>query len=325
MEKKNSFAKFWQTEYAVVVVFIFLSIIVAISTPSFLQMSNILSVVKRTATTGIIAIGMSFVIATGGIDLSVGGVLCFSSMIGAYLLAGGFPTIPTIIIVCIVGLGLGLVNGLLVTIFNFQPFMVTLSMLQITSGLVMYITKARTIFGFKDQGFAIIGQGTVLNIPTAIYLFAIVAVIAVFIVKRHTYGRCIMAVGSNARGAWYAGINVKMVRASAYAVCGLCCGISAVITLSRLMAANSTLGDGIEMDAIAAVVIGGQSLAGGSLYVVGAVIGSLLIELISNFMNLQGVDSYMRTAIKGLIILFALILDAARKGDLTKIANSDHF
>lgn len=234
--------------------------------------------------------------------------------------------IPVVILAMLaVGMGVGAVNGLFVSIFKFPPFMVTLSVMQITRGLVLYFTQGKTIYGFKDESFAFIGQGYLAKIPTAIWIFAVVGILAWVFLKKFTYGRKVLAVGSNATGAWYAGTNVKRVLFSVYVVSGFTAAVSGIISISRLMSTNSTLGDGLELDAIAAVVIGGTSLSGGSGFVLGTIVGALIIEVISNWLNLQGVDPFIREVIKGIIILLALLIDSARKGELANIRKSNNF
>lgn len=314
---RTKLKKLMSSELSVILVLLVLCIVAAIVTPVFATSRNIMSVLDRTATTGIVAIGMTFVIGTGGIDLSVGGQLTFIGILAALCFTSGLPLPVILVIMLALGIVMGALNGLMITYLKLAPIMVTLAMQLITFGLSLYITEGRQ-FLIKDEAFEFFGLGDVLGIPTPIWIFLIVAVVAMLLLKKFTVGRKILAVGSNTKGAWYAGINVNRSTITAYIFAGIAAAISSIIMTSRLMSASASVGEGMEMDAIAAVVIGGTSLSGGNGFIVGTVAGALIISVITNWMTLQNINPYLRDVVKGLIIILALLLDNVRTGKLAK-------
>lgn len=314
---KVKFKKLMSSELAILMILIILCALAAISTPVFATSRNIMSVLQRTATTGIVAIGMTFVIGTGGIDLSVGGQVTIIGIVSAMLFTNGIPMGVILAIMLIMGITMGLINGVLVTYLKIVPIMVTLAVQLITFGISLYITEGRQ-FLIKEDAFRFFGLGNVMGISTPIWIFAIVAIIAWLLIKKFTIGRKILAVGSNAKGAWYAGISVTRITIIAYVISGICAAVSSVIMTSKLMSASASVGEGMEMDAIAAVVIGGTSMAGGNGYIVGTVAGALIITVITNWMTLADVNPYLRDVVKGLIIIVALLIDNIRRGKLRK-------
>lgn len=314
---RTKLKKLMSSELSVILVLLVLCIVAAIVTPVFATSRNIMSVLDRTATTGIVAIGMTFVIGTGGIDLSVGGQLTFIGILAALCFTSGLPLPVILVIMLALGIVMGALNGLMITYLKLAPIMVTLAMQLITFGLSLYITEGRQ-FLIKDEAFEFFGLGDVLGIPTPIWIFLIVAVVAMLLLKKFTVGRKILAVGSNTKGAWYAGINVNRSTITAYIFAGIAAAISSIIMTSRLMSASASVGEGMEMDAIAAVVIGGTSLSGGNGFIIGTVAGALIISVITNWMTLQNINPYLRDVVKGLIIILALLLDNVRTGKLAK-------
>lgn len=314
---KDKLKKLLSSEMSIILVLVLLCIIISIITPTFATARNIKSLLLRTSSTGILAIGMTFVIATGGIDLSVGGQLTLMAVIGATFFENGWSIPAVILIIYVLGLLFGLFNGLGASVLKFPPFMVTLALQMITYGVTLYMTEGRSIL-IKAEGYEVFGLGRVAGIPVPVYIFVVVIIIGTLLLKKFTVGRKILAIGSNAKGAWYSGINVTVTTIAAYVIAGITAATASVILSSKLMSAASTLGDGMELDAIAAVVIGGTSLAGGNGYIVGTIAGSLIIEVISNWMTLQSVNPFLRDVVKGAIILLALLIDNIRRGKLTK-------
>lgn len=314
---KEKIKKVLASEFSIILILVVLCVVVTIVTPLFASPTNMVSVLQRTATTGILAIGMTFVIATGGIDLSVGGQVTIIGIISALCFSAGM-SIPVVILIAVAtGIAIGACNGLMISKLNFPPFMVTLAMQLITYGIALYITSGRQ-FPIAAEGFDFFGLGKLGEVPTPIWIFAAVTVVAILLMKRFTIGRRILAVGSNAKGAWYSGISIAKTTITAYVIAGITSAISSIILSSKLMSASATLGEGLELDAIAAVVIGGTSLSGGNGYIIGAVAGALIIEVISNWMTLQNVNPFLRDVAKGAIILLALLLDNVRRGKLAK-------
>ena len=198
--------------------------------------------------------------------------------------------------------------------------MVTLAMLNVTKGLAFYFTTGKTLYNIPDE-FANIGLANIggeNGIPIAAVYLIILAVVCQFILRKTTLGRRILSVGGNERGAWYAGINTKFYKMIAYTTCGLMSAIASVAMTARLMSASASMGDGMELDAIAAAVIGGAALSGGAGNMIGTLAGAILLTTITNWMNLVSVNTYLRDVVTGAIILIALLLDAVRKGELNR-------
>ncbi|HEY8348091.1 MAG TPA: ribose ABC transporter permease [Symbiobacteriaceae bacterium] len=278
----------------------------------FLTASNLLNVLRQVSINAIIACGMTMVILTAGIDLSVGSVLALSSAVTAGLAVGG--TYPLLAILAGLGIGaiLGLFNGLLVTRGGVPPFVATLGTMAIARGLTLVYTGGRPISKMPAM-IRSTGAGYITGIPVPIVIMAVV-VLLVYVFLNHTpYGRFIYAVGSNPEAARFAGIPVARVLTLAYLLTGVLSALAGVILTGRLNSAQPTAGSGDEMDAIAAVVLGGTSLAGGQGGVLGTVVGALIIGMLNNGLNLLNVPSFYQQVAKGAVILVAVLLDRRRR------------
>ena len=264
-----------------------------------------------------VAIGMTFVICTGGIDLSVGGQVILISVVGTFLMMGGMNPWIALILMLVMGVAIGAFNGLFVSYLKLPAFMVTLAVMNITNGVAYFLTSGRTYYEIPDD-FIQISMADVGGIPLPVIYLIVFAVIAQLVLKRFTLGRRIMAIGGNAKGAWFAGVNVKANTLFAYMISGVMCGVASVLMVSRLMAVSATIGDGMEMDAIAASVLGGTALTGGRGNIIGTLAGAIILMSIDNWMNLISVDNFLREAVKGLIILLGMVFDAWRKGDFSR-------
>ena len=285
----------------------------AIASPVFFTASNFLNVFQQIALNFVVAVGMTFVIISGGIDLSVGSNIALSGLLMGILMKNfGVPVILTILI-CILFSGLiGLINGVLISFLNLPPFIATLGMMSIVRGAAYTVTNGQPIYTFP-KGFTAISS-RVGGIP----LYSTLILIAVFLlgwyILRYTrIGRFTYAVGGNENCAKLSGINLKKVKCFVYMFSGLCCGVAALLLSSRLDSAVPTNADGQEMDAIAAVVIGGTSMSGGEGSMIGTLIGILIIGIIANGLNLLGVAQGPQKMVKGLIIVIAVIIDVIRR------------
>ena len=285
----------------------------AIASPVFFTASNFLNVFQQIALNFVVAVGMTFVIISGGIDLSVGSNIALSGLLMGILMKNfGVPVILTILI-CILFSGLiGLINGVLISFLNLPPFIATLGMMSIVRGAAYTVTNGQPIYTFP-KGFTAISS-RVGGIP----LYSTLILIAVFLlgwyILRYTrIGRYTYAVGGNENCAKLSGINLKKVKCFVYMFSGLCCGVAALLLSSRLDSAVPTNADGQEMDAIAAVVIGGTSMSGGEGSMFGTLIGILIIGIIANGLNLLGVAQGPQKMVKGLIIVIAVIIDVIRR------------
>lgn len=279
---------------------------------TFLTSKNLFNILRQNASNLFLATGMTMVIILGGIDLSVGSVIALSGCVAAgcvmYL---GLPEAVGFLAAIIVGALVGMFNGFVICKTEIPPFIVTLASMNITKGIALVYTQGSPIRCMTDA-FKFPGAGYVGPIPTPVILMLIIFIIAICMVNRTQLGRHIYAVGGNAQAARFSGINVSKVKFIVYTYTGIMAGIAGVVVASRLYSGQPTAGDGAEMDAIAAVVVGGTSMSGGSGRLGGTLIGVLIIGVLNNGLNLLGVDSNWQYIVKGLVILLAVYVDFLR-------------
>ena len=296
-----------------IVALVILIVFVSVLNPAFLQVNNLLNLMRQLIINGFIALGMTFVILTGGIDLSVGSTLALTSAIFAGLLQGGMPTILAILIALGLGLILGLVNGILITKGKLAPFIVTLATMTIFRGLTLVYMDGRPIAGPKDDfAFQFLGKGQFFGIPFQVILFIIAYLILWILLTKTSYGRKIYAVGGNEKASFISGIKIDEVKILVYVISALMAVLSGLVLTSRLNSAQPTAGSAYEMDAIAAVVLGGTSMTGGSGSLTGTLIGILILGVLNNGLNLLGVSSFYQQIVKGVVILIAVLIDRKR-------------
>lgn len=288
--------------------FIFLSI----ASPNFLTPTNLSSVVRQTATINIMALGMTLVIVSGGIDLSVGAILAFAGTIGTMAIANGLPIPIGILVGLLCGLGWGFLNGLFITALKIPPFIVTLGTLGIVRGVTLIISGGLPVVGLPRE-FESLADGSLAGIPSVLFVLAVCAVLTHVVLHSTKLGRYTYAIGSNKEAAIYAGISVGKYTVAVYAICGMLAGLAGMIEASRLLTGQPTAGQGYELQVIAAVVIGGGSLTGGEGSVIGTLIGAFIMGLLSNGSDLLGVNPYLQQALIGAIIILAVAVDEARK------------
>jgi ribose transport system permease protein len=279
-----------------------------LASDEFLTGNNLANLARQVAIFGIIAIGQLLVILTAGIDLSVGSILGLSGASTAQLLVAGMPIWPSILLGVGIGTGLGIVNGLLVTRALLPPFIATLGMLGIARGMVLLSTDAQTIQGVPEA-FQVIANGTILGIPNLLIIAAVVTAVMWFVLTRTVFGRYIYAVGSNPESARLAGVPVRLVMISVYAISGLLAGLGGVLLTSRLGAGIPTAGTGFELNAIAACVIGGASLFGAKGSALGAATGALIMGVLNNGGNLLAINAFYLQIAIGVLILVAVGFD----------------
>jgi ribose transport system permease protein len=295
----------------------FLSLIVlfvalSIASPYFLTANNLTSVVRQTAVFNTMALGMTIVIISGGIDLSVGSILGLSGLVGTMALEAGYPILVGVLIGVGVGTACGFLNGLLVTRLRIPPFVVTLGTLGIFRGLALIFSNGLPVHKIP-AAFSFLGEGSLLGVPFVLWMLVLCAV-AVHAVLEHTrLGRYAFAIGSNRIASVYAGIPVDFHMTAVYAIGGALTGLAGMIEASRLMTGQPTAGQGYELQAIAAVVIGGGSLNGGEGSVVGTLIGAFIMGLLSNGADLLNISNYWQQVIIGSVIILAVTLDEVRK------------
>ena len=310
---------------ALIALFILIGIF-SILSPSFFTRANLIILVGQTAINAIMAVGMTFVILTGGIDLSVGSTVGLSAMVAGLLINRGLAipplgvavyfNVPMIIVLALsLGLLVGAFNGLLITRFNVAPFIATLGTLYVARGAAQLSNNGATfpnLVGSPElgnTGFPTLGAGNVLGIPIVIWIMVLFAVVAAFLASKTPFGRQVYAVGGNERAAELSGIYVNRIKMAVYMMCGLCAAMTGLITASQLVAAHPAVGESYELNAIAAVVLGGTSLGGGRGTIWGTIVGALVIGVLTNGLVLLGVQEFWKKVITGLVIILAVVLD----------------
>ncbi|WP_255428488.1 ribose ABC transporter permease [Sporosarcina psychrophila] len=285
-------------------------IIISIMSPNFLTLNNLLNVLRQVSINALIAFGMTFVILTGGIDLSVGSILALTGAVTAGLMAGGMDPLLAMFLGLLLGAVLGAINGVIIAKGKVAPFIATLATMTIYRGLTLVYTEGKPISGLGDsQAFQLLGKGYFFGIPVPVITMGITFGILYFILKKTTFGRRVYAVGGNEEASRLSGISVDRIKIYVYALTGMLAALAALILTSRLNSAQPTAGNMFELDAIAAVVLGGTSLTGGRGWIVGTLIGALIIGVLNNGLNLIGVSSFFQQVVKGAVILVAVLLD----------------
>lgn len=308
----------------------------AFAAPNFLSVANAVLISKHVAINAFLAIGMTFVIITGGIDLSVGSVVGLTSMIAGYLVLNGidpglgwsiqFNTIEVMVLVCMVGVFVGWINGVLITRLNVAPFIATLGVLYMARGAALLLSGGRTfpnLNGNPDYGsdtFPLIGTGSFVGIPVMIWMLIIVTLLSVYIAQRTPLGRHIYATGGNERGASLSGVRVRRVKMFVYMFSGLMAALVGLIIASQLKAAHPATGEFFELNAIAAAVLGGTSMSGGRGRIWGTIVGAFVIGILSDGLIMMGVSSFWQMVIKGLVIVAAVVIDQAQSRLQARVA-----
>lgn len=294
------------SKYAIFIALAIECLIVGLTTDAFFTQANLVNVLRQNAFIAILAAGMTFVILTGGIDLSVGSVVALSGVVSAGLMASGTGVAPAVIAGVGVGLAAGMVNGLAVTALRIPAFVVTLAMMLIVRGLAFKYTDARTITGLPESFGALSGGGIAASVMLSVF------VVSWLVLVRTAFGRHVHAVGGNLQAAWLAGVRVTRIQFSVFAISGLAAGLAGVLVASRLNAGYPRAGEYYELDAIAAVVVGGTSLFGGRGSIWGTLAGAFFIGILNNALNLFHVGTYEQLIVKGGVLLLATSLDRWR-------------
>lgn len=308
--------KEWLIENKSLIALFSLIFVVSLLSPNFLTADNLLNILRQASVNAIIAVGMTIVILTAGIDLSVGSVLALSGAIVATLIGMDVPVVVALPVALIAGAALGAISGIIVAKGKVQAFIATLVTMTLLRGVTMVYTDGRPVpTGFSDtaDSFTWLGTGYVLGIPVPVWLMAIVFIGAWYLLNHTRFGRYIYAVGGNESAARLSGIAVDKVKIAAYAICGSMAALAGIIVTARLSSAQPTAGMGYELDAIAAVVLGGTSLMGGKGRIIGTLIGALIIGFLNNALNLLDVSSYYQMIAKASVILLAVIIDTKKK------------
>ncbi|RWM12384.1 MAG: ABC transporter permease [Mesorhizobium sp.] len=314
-----------RTFIALIAVLVFFSI----AAPNFLSAANLILTAKHVALNAFLAMGMTFVIITGGIDLSVGSIVGLCGMVAGYLVLNGidlqigytvyFNVVEIALITLGVGILIGAVNGLLITRLNVAPFIATLGTLYVARGFALLSSDGRTFPNLVGKpelgttGFGYLGAGRLLGLPVSIWILVVVALGAAYLARYTPLGRHIFAVGGNERAARISGVRVNMVKMFVYMFSGFCAAIVGLIISSELMASHPATGESFELNAIAAAVLGGTSMSGGRGTIGGTIVGAFVIGILSDGLVMMGVSSFWQMVIKGLVIIVAVVVDQAQR------------
>ncbi len=302
-------AKNYLSKYGILIALLVICVILSVATPYFFTVQNLVIVLRQVSVNGILAIGVTFVIIAGGIDLSLGSVVALTGVAAAsFAHTGAYPLIVPLLIGLLTGALVGVINGLTITLGRVAPFIVTLGMMTMARGLALVWSNGRPVTNLSPA-FNFIGGGDVLYIPVPILLFVLVIFVAYILLNYTTTGRYIYAVGGNEQAARASGIRVNAVKMFAYIMCSGLAALAGIVLAARITTGQPNAGIAYELDAIAAVVIGGTSLLGGRGTVTGTVIGVLIIGVINNGLDLLNVSSYYQQIIKGVIIIGAVLID----------------
>lgn len=310
---KNKKLTAYLQDYGTIIALLLLVAGIGIISPEFRTISNFLSLMRQSSINGLIAFGMTCVILTDAIDLSVGSTLALTTSLCAGMIAAGVPVGPAMLLTLLSGMILGMLNGILVAKGRLQPFIATLITMTVFRGLTLIYTGGKPISNLGESFLLkFVGKGQLFGIPFPVILFLAVFALFMFVLEKTTFGRKVYAAGSNEKSAILAGVNVHRVKIAVYAISGCMAALSGLILLSRLGSAQPTLGEGFELDAIASAALGGISMSGGRGRIWGTLVGVLMIAVLNNGLNILGVLSYYQAVVKGLVILAAVLADRKR-------------
>ncbi|MFZ2539519.1 MAG: ribose ABC transporter permease [Oscillospiraceae bacterium] len=320
MNKPNilkKFANIDSSQYRALIILILIVVASSFVAPSFFTFGNLTNVIRQVSMSAIIACGMTFVILTGGIDLSVGAILGFSGALSASVMG----TTGSLFLAILTGLGVGLtcgiINAIFITHYDLPPFIVTLATMTLLAGSTLLFTKGAPI-AVKSEAYKFIGKGEILGIPLPIIILTLIYVVAYFVLSYTRFGRNVYALGGNKEATRLSGINIKLNEATVYAITGLLCGIAGIILTARLGSAGPDSGKGYELDAIAAVILGGTSLSGGQGFILPTIVGALILGILSNILTLMDVNPFVSGIVKGIVILVAIVIDKKFKSISSK-------
>lgn len=309
---QQSTFKRWIIDQKSLITLLILIILVSCLNSNFFTVNNIFNILQQTSINAIIAVGMTLVILTSGIDLTVGALFALTGAIAASIVSVDISPFIAVTAALALGTVIGATTGFIVAKGKLQAFIATLVMMLILRGATLVYTKGSPIsLGMEDsaEAFESIGTGQIIGIPTPIWIMCVVFIAAWYLLKYTRLGRYIYALGGNESATRLSGINVDKIKITVYAISGLLCALASTIEVSRLSSAQPNAGTGYEMDAIAAVVLGGTSMAGGRGKIIGTLIGALILGLLNNGLNLLEVDPYYQMIVKGAVILFAVLID----------------
>ena len=301
------------SKYGIIIAWILIVIVISLVNSKFISINNILNILRQVSIIGICAVGMTFVIISGGIDLSVGSMLGVSGVSCAMLMSGGVNPAFAILIVILIGAISGLIIAFFINVVNLVPFIVTLGMMTTLRGVCYVITNGMPVYGIPDSiGF--IGKGYLFDIiPVPVILLVIVFIVGIFILEKTSFGRTVYGIGGNIEASRLSGINVNRQRYKIYMFSGMLFSIAGIVLLGRVNSGQPTAGEGYEMDIITACILGGISFTGGEGKLRGVVIGLLIIGTLANGMTLMSIPEFWQWVVKGLVLILAVSIDSLTK------------
>lgn len=315
---KTAIAEGVKSQLGIIIALLIMCVLLSITTTSFLTTTNLFNVLRQIAVNVFLACGMTMVIILGGIDLSVGAIIALSGCICASLIdKAGINVFAAVLIGVLAGMVVGMINGLIISGTTIPPFIVTLATMNISRGMARVMVNNKTV-AVSDPTYKFIGTGYVAGIPVHVFFIAIVVIISAILLTRTRFGRSIYAVGGNRMAAAYSGINPKKIIFLVFMINGILAGCAGILSSSRTMVGQYSLGDGAEMNAITAVVLGGTSMTGGVGTIGGTVIGCIIVGVLNNGMNLLGIDSSWQYVVQGIVVLLAVYTDFIKKTGIFK-------
>ncbi|MGO1316880.1 MAG: ABC transporter permease [Cellulomonadaceae bacterium] len=304
----NTLNKVDWSRYGIVLALLLVVAFFAFAAPSFISVNNGLNVLRQVAIVGICAVGMTFVILTGGIDLSVGAILGVCAVVGAVLMSSGVPVWISVVIVLAVGAAAGALNGFLINEIDIAPIIATLGVMTVLRGVAYITTGGLPVYGLPES-FAMLGQGYILGVPIPVFFLAAAFILGAFLLQRTSFGRAVYGIGGNVEATRLSGISVRRVTYRIYVLAGILYATAGLILLSRANSGQPKAGDGYEMDVITACVLGGISVSGGQGRISGVIYGVLIMGVLSNGMILMNVNEYWQWVVKGTVLLAAVAID----------------
>lgn len=307
-------------DYGIIVVFLAMVLIFSLASSRFLSLNNVMNVLRQVSIVGIISVGMTFVLLTGGIDLSVGSIAGLSA-IGASMLMVNFELHPVLsaLIMLAVGILMGLINGFFVTYLNIPPLICTLGMMTSVRGLAYILSGGLPIFGF-NQSFVVLGQGYLAFIPIPVIIMMLMFAVGVFYLAKTRNGRYIYAVGGNEEASRLSGISVRTIKLTVYSVSGFTSALAGLVMLARINSGQPNAGEGYEMDVITSCVLGGVSISGGQGKLLIVVFGVLIMGILTNGMTMLTINEYVQRCVKGMVLILAVALDQFVKSKKIQVA-----
>lgn len=297
-------------KHSTLMFFLIMLVISALLSDKFYSVENLTNVLRQSVPLGIVSLGLLFVILTGGIDLSVGSIMALVSVIIG-LLMPDFGIFGSIVIALLIGALIGAAAGGLISYFKVAPFIATLAMMTIARGFGLIISKGQPVF-INNDAFTDFGTAYLFGLPMPLYVLIACFIAALFIYKKTVFGRLIISIGSNETATRFAGIRVEHYKFGVYVICGVMCALAGILATTRTGVGSPVFGIGFELDAIAAVVVGGAALSGGKGTVTNTIIGVLILSIISNLMNLLNIPGYNQQVVKGGIIILAVLLESLK-------------